>query len=132
MRNSSKTIVVALATICGTTMSWGLDGTVTGVEAKKTANGYENWLDPVIGAHAEFPFATHWTAGLRGDIGGFGLGSNFAWQAVGSITWQASKLIGVTGAYRYFQQDYENRGGINKFKYDVAVSGPQLGVSFTF
>ena len=101
-----------------------------GIERK--AGGSETWVDPVIGVRGEYPFAKNWSAGLRGDIGGFGVGSDFAWQVVSSITWHASERIGVTGAYRYFQQDYENGSGASFFKYDIATSGPQLGVAFTF
>jgi hypothetical protein len=35
-------------------------------------------------------------------------------------------------AYRYLDMDYEDGKGSRYFKYDVATSGPAMGVVFTF
>ncbi len=69
---------------------------------------------------------------LRGDIGGFGVGSDFAWQAIATLRWQFSPRTGVGLAYRHLDMDYEDGKGANRFLYDVATSGPALGVVFTF
>jgi len=98
----------------------------------RSASLDEDWIDPVIGAHYTIPFADKWSFTLRGDIGGFGVGSDFAWQAIGSVRWQANERLGVVGAYRYFEMDYENGSGADYFKYDMATSGPGVGVVFTF
>ncbi len=92
----------------------------------------EDWVDPVIGAHYTIDFADKWSFTLRGDIGGFGVGSEFAWQGVGTLRWQTSERIGVVGAYRYIDMDYESDDGGRDFKYDMSMSGPALGVVFTF
>ena len=92
----------------------------------------EDWIDPVVGAHYTIPFADQWSFTLRGDIGGFGVGSDFAWQTVGTLRWQASDRLGVLAAYRYFDMDYETGSGADYFKYDMVASGPGLGVIFTF
>lgn len=94
-------------------------------------DGEEGWVDPVIGVHYTIPIADAWWANVRGDIGGFGVGSDFAWQAVANLRWQASERIGVLLAYRYMDIDYENGEGRNYFLYDMAFSGPALGVVFT-
>jgi hypothetical protein len=53
---------------------------------------------------------------LRGDVGGFGLASQFAWQAVGvySYAWQFDgyALAGVLG-YRALGVTYSEGSGIN-------------------
>ena len=98
----------------------------------RSASLDEDWIDPVIGAHYTIPFADKWSFTLRGDIGGFGVGSDFAWQAIGSVRWQANERLGVVGAYRYFEMDYENGSGADYFKYDMVTSGPGVGVVFTF
>ncbi len=95
-------------------------------------NGGESWVDPVIGAVAELPLAERWTIALRGDVGGFGVGSDFAWQAIATVRWQASETIHVGGGYRYLDADYEDGEGASYFKYDIASAGPFLGVAFTF
>lgn len=97
-----------------------------------SAEGDESWVDPIIGAHYTVPFSEAWSLTLRGDIGGFGVGSDFAWQGVATVRWQASPRVGVLAAYRYFDMDYEDGSGAGRFKYDMSISGPALGVVFTF
>lgn len=98
----------------------------------RSADADKDWIDPVIGAHYLIPFADTWSLNLRGDIGGFGVGSDFAWQGAVTLRWQASERIGVLGAYRYIDMDYEDDDGNLDFKYDMSLSGPALGVVFTF
>ena len=104
----------------------------TGPLQTRHADLRQNWTDPLVGAAYTTPFADKWTFTLRGDVGGFGVGSDLAWQAVTTLRWQASPRFGLVGAYRYLDQDYEDGKGRHYFKYDMAVSGPALGVVFTF
>ena len=46
-------------------------------------------------ARYSWPFADQWSLNLRGDIGGFGVGSDFAWQAIATLRWQFSPRTGV-------------------------------------
>ena len=92
----------------------------------------QNWVDPVIGAQYSWPFAEQWSLNLRGDIGGFGIGSDFAWQATGILRWQLSPRTGVAFGYRHLDMDYEDGRGMDRFLYDMATSGPLMGVVFTF
>jgi hypothetical protein len=98
----------------------------------RSARVQESWVDPVIGAQYAWPFADQWSLNLRGDIGGFGVGSDFAWQAIATLRWQFSPRTGVALAYRHLDMDYEDGNGDGRFLYDVATSGPALGVIFTF
>jgi opacity protein-like surface antigen len=91
-------------------------------------DGDESWVDPLIGAHYTIPINDTWSASLRGDIGGFGVGSDFAWQGVAAVRWQVSPRVGIALAYRYMDMDYED----DRFVYDMAISGPALGAVFTF
>jgi len=105
----------------------------TGVlDVVRQAKGSESWVDPLVGAHYTIPFNDQWSANLRGDIGGFGIGSDFAWQGVATLRWQATPGLGVVAAYRYIAMDYDSGSGNDYFKYDMAMSGPALGVVFTF
>jgi outer membrane receptor protein involved in Fe transport len=98
----------------------------------RSVDGSESWVDPVVGAHYSIPFSETWSANLRGDIGGFGVGSDFAWQGIATLRWQSSPGFGVLAAYRYMAMDYESGKGTDAFKYDMSMSGPALGVVFTF
>lgn len=96
------------------------------------ASGSESWVDPLIGVTMEIPLSDRWSFGLRGDVGGFGVGSDFAWQAVATVRWQTGKTVYLVGGYRYLSADYQNGSGARLFKYDMAMSGPALGVAFAF
>jgi hypothetical protein len=98
----------------------------------ESAEGDESWIDPIVGAHYSIPLADAWSLTMRGDIGGFDVGSEFAWQGVATLRWQASPRVGVLAAYRYMDMDYEGGNGQNRFIYDMAISGPAMGVVFTF
>ena len=109
-----------------------VDIKATGPLGTRSSGGDEDWIDPVVGAHYTIPFADKWSFTMRGDIGGFGIGSDFAWQGVGTLRWQASERFGVLGAYRYIDMDYDNGETSKYFEYDMSMSGPALGVVFTF
>lgn len=112
-----------------------LDSTVklTGPQGgTQSADTDEDWVDPYVGARYTIPFSDIWSANLQGDIGGFGVGSDFTWQAIASVRWRITPRTGMAMAYRYLDMDYENGNGSNAFKYDMANSGPALGVVFTF
>mgnify|MGYP001765512930 CR=1 FL=1 len=101
-------------------------------DTRVRGKGSEQWIDPVIGAHYTYPFSDKWSAMLRGDIGGFGVGSQFAWQGIAELRWQVRPNIGIVGAYRYIDMDYSSGRGPTYFLYDMAISGPALGVAFAF
>jgi hypothetical protein len=111
-----------------------VDIKTTGPLGVRSDGADEDWIDPVIGAHYTLGLGGNdkWSFTLRGDVGGFGVGSEFAWQGIGTLRWQASDRIGVLGAYRYISMDYENDDRSRAFEYDMSMSGPALGVVFTF
>jgi hypothetical protein len=91
----------------------------------------EEWFDPFIGMRTGFEFGKNWSLGLRGDVGGFGVGSSFAWQGIGYVGyrwymdgWSMGAFLG----YRAIGQDYTNGG----FTWDVITHGPILGLQFAF
>ena len=105
---------------------------VTGVVTEREASQGASWVDPLIGLQYNVPIADRWRFNLRGDIGGFGVGSQFAWQGIAELRWQVKPNIGIVGAYRYIDMDYSAGTGPTYFLYDMAISGPALGVAFAF
>jgi hypothetical protein len=91
-----------------------------------------SWVDPLIGVHALAPLNNRWWLGIRGDVGGFGVGSELTWQAYADIGFRASKLVSLMLGYHVFDMDYEDGSGLAAADLDVMISGPQLGVVFTF
>jgi opacity protein-like surface antigen len=103
-----------------------------GAGGNRSADTGESWVDPVIGVIAEIPFNDSWSMGLRGDVGGFGIGSDMAWQAMVTVRWQLKETMHLIGGYRYIDMDYENGSDASLFEYDMALSGPSIGVAFIF
>jgi hypothetical protein len=89
----------------------------------------QNWTDPIVGARWWWNFADRWSLIARGDIGGFGVGSDFTWQALGLVDWQPFKHVSFAGGYRALYQDYEDSSGVALFKYKATLHGPLLGVN---
>jgi len=71
-----------------------------------------------------------------GDIGGFGAGSEFTWQAAGMVGYRFG-LFGddnarVLAGYRALYQDYKSGSGSNEFKWDMTLHGPVLALAISF
>lgn len=96
-------------------------------------SGSVDWLDPVIGARVRYAVAPGHELFLRGDVGGFGVGSTFSWQAVGGYgfdfgTYNGVTVSGVIG-YRALSVDYAQGEGRRRYAFDMIQHGPILGVS---
>jgi hypothetical protein len=92
----------------------------------------KSWIDPFVGVHLMAPLSERWWFGARGDIGGFGVGSDLAWQAYADIGFNASKLVTIFLGYHAIDMDYEYGSGRDLFRYDMLIAGPQIGVAFSF
>ena len=91
-----------------------------------------SWVDPMIGARLWTNFTPKFGAILRGDIGGFGLGSNFAWNLKAYGVYQFTPSFGLFAGYRVLDYDYEDGDGSDKFATQLTLNGPVIGVGFLF
>jgi len=91
-------------------------------------SGDVDWVDPYIGVRIQHPIADRWTLVGYGDIGGFGVGSDFTWQAIAGVNYDFSKSVSGKLGYRYLSVDYDKDG----FLYDMASYGVYLGVGIRF
>ncbi len=94
------------------------------------ADASESWTDPIIGVRWMWDFAEQWKLVARGDIGGFGVGSDFSWQALALVDWQPFKYVSFLGGYRAIYQDYKEGSGPDLFRFDATMHGPIIGVNF--
>ena len=97
---------------------------------------HKSWVEPLVGARTIWGLSERWTVTLAGDIGGFGMGSDFAWDAFGLIGYRFG-LFGednarVLAGYRALSQDYTDGSGRDKFKWDITMYGPILGLDIGF
>jgi hypothetical protein len=91
------------------------------------------WVDPVFGVRVTHQFTPRQQIVVRGDVGGFGLGSQFSWQALAvySYAWEldgGQKLAALLG-FRALAVNYTSNAGVG---IDETLYGPVIGVSYRF
>lgn len=96
----------------------------------RSASGDKSWFDPFVGARLHVPGTGKWNLVFRGDVGGFGVGSDFTWQVYPKVGYRFSKLFELQAAYRAMSMDYQ--GGDPVFHYDIRTFGPEFGMVFHF
>ena len=91
------------------------------------------WLDPVVGVRAMHMINDKWSLNGRGDIGGFGAGSDFSWNAQAGVGYHFNKTWSAHFQYKALAVDYDNdKTGTGSFAYDTITHGPLLGVAARF
>jgi hypothetical protein len=98
----------------------------------RTASRDASWVDPLLGLNYEIPVSGKWRFTLRGDVGGFGFGSDLTWHALTKFTYQQSDRFNWYLGYRAIAYDYEEGQGANYQHYDLVQHGPGAGVAFHF
>ncbi|MCP4402668.1 MAG: hypothetical protein GY801_35850, partial [bacterium] len=66
------------------------------------------------------------------DVGGFGVGSDLTWSVSSFLGYQFTPLFSLWGGYRALGVDYQTGSGTDVFKYDMTMSGPIIGLGFSF
>jgi hypothetical protein len=92
----------------------------------------KNWIDPFIGARLGVDLTRKLSLVLRGDIGGFGVGSQFTWNASAIFGYHFSPMISAYLGYKALGVDYETGSYHRKFKFDVIMYGPIVGLGIKF
>jgi len=105
-----------------------IDGSFFAQAGSVARSADKSWVDPYIGVRALYPVANHWTFVSYADIGGFGVGSDFTWQALVGVNYEMSKTFAAKLGYRYLSVDYDKDG----FIYDMANSGLYFGLGIRF
>jgi hypothetical protein len=105
---------------------WRLDNSINlqpGVLAAASVGQTQSWVDPVLGARFRVNFGRGWYASLKGDAGGFGVGSQQTWQVYTGIGKEFKRKYSVFLGYRYLYVDYKNGG----FLFDTHMDGVLAG-----
>lgn len=92
----------------------------------------KDWIDPIMGARLRADLTNKLSLAVRGDIGGFSVGSDFTWNASAIFGYNFSQTVSAWLGYRALGVDYESGSGFSKFKYDVTMQGPIVGLGFRF
>lgn len=113
-----------------------LGGLVVSGSRATARSGGVDWVDPLIGMRVRHQLAPGQELVLRGDVGGFDIGSNFSWNLLGAYSWDIAVRNGVSYSgllgYRALSVDYEKGSGVNKYAYDVVQHGPIMGLTLKY
>ncbi len=104
------------------------------VNGLKVVENTADWVDPVVGVRWMPQISENWHVILKGDIGGFGVGSDFTWNLQGGFMWDATDYLSLVFQYRALSVDYSTGkvGTQGRFAYNTITHGPLLGLAFNF
>ncbi|NWK54664.1 outer membrane beta-barrel protein [Verrucomicrobiaceae bacterium N1E253] len=94
----------------------------------RTLDEDKSWADPIIGLRYRQDLGSSIYLRALGDVGGFGVSSDFTWQAMAGLGWQFNPCGGLFLGYRAIGTDYEDGG----FTYDLSAHGPMIGLEYKF
>jgi hypothetical protein len=89
-----------------------------------------NFVDPIIGARVTADLTKKVVVNLRGDVGGFGVGSDISWNGVLTFGYRFTPSITAMLGYRVLYVDY--KADSKRVRYEETLYGPMAGVAFTF
>jgi hypothetical protein len=86
------------------------------------------WFDPYVGLRTRYNFNKTYYTGVRGEIGGFGVGADLMWEVEGVVGINLTRSIFTEIGYRALGGNFEDRD----FRFDVVMHGPQITTGITF
>jgi opacity protein-like surface antigen len=97
-------------------------------EEERHISADKDWADPIVGLRGQWNLNDRWYLAGKGDIGGFGVSSDFTWNLQATVGYNFTDRVSAEVGYRYFDTDYSDGG----FVYDIAQSGIVLGGNIKF
>ncbi|HVE16216.1 MAG TPA: hypothetical protein VNB29_05740 [Chthoniobacterales bacterium] len=86
------------------------------------------WVDPIVGVRAQVDLTRWLFLATQCDVGGFGAGSQIAWNLNATIGVNWTRNLFTELGYRYYYVDYQ-RSGVT---YDMAEAGLFMGLGVKF
>lgn len=93
-----------------------------------TAEAKVTVVDPVLGAVGTWDVADSILFQMRGDIGGFGVGSEFTYQLMLEFQWRLSDSLGLPFGYRVLGYQIQKES----VQLDTRLGGLFLGLDYRF
>jgi hypothetical protein len=93
-----------------------------------------DWYDPVIGIRWIYPFNENWSFKARGDIGGFGIESDFTSVIELGVMYDITENWQVDVRLKSLWVDYETgqERTRDRFTYKTVNYGPIVGITYRF
>ena len=106
--------------------AWELEGRVS--SPILSISPTERFVDPILAMRVNTQLSDQWSVLSYADIGGFGIGSNFTWQAAVTGNYQVSERTFFSVGWRHLSVEYTSGGTV----FDGSMNGPLVGVTFQF
>jgi hypothetical protein len=98
-------------------------------ESLPTGGGGDRWwVDPIVGVRAQVNITRWLYLATQCDVGGFGAGSEIAWNLNGTAGINWTRSFFTEAGWRYYYLDYESSGVV----YQMAESGLFVGAGLKF
>lgn len=118
-----------------TSLAVGLDGsrnTFPNNTEEFSESSSKTFVDPIIITRLSTTIHDKWLLQFRGDVGGFGVGSDLTWQVQAYAGYRFSKLFQITAGYRIISIDYDKGENSDRFVFDMNEFGPVVRFGFNF
>ncbi|MHC4712704.1 MAG: hypothetical protein ACYTAN_05440 [Planctomycetota bacterium] len=104
---------------------WHIEGEIEAPGAAIDVSSSEDWVDPFVGGRFGW-YPEDWlSVTVRADVGGFDVGSDFAWDARTAVGFKLTKRGWLSVGYRLIDIDYDNaKSGTSKTAFDMQIDGP--------
>jgi len=94
----------------------------------RSAHADQSWTDPLIGLRYSKSLGDRWRVTTMGNVGGFGYGSEFQWEALAQVSWKWTDRLDVAGGYRHLKVGFDRSTDV----VDLILTGPYVAVAFNF
>ena len=101
------------------------------VPAGTTRSQSKWWFDPIVGLRLHSNSSGRFNAAVYGEVGGFGVGSDFAWQIFPAVSVRVAGRTSLEVGYRWLDVNYADDEGA-AFTWDMLSQGPVMGFKFKF
>jgi hypothetical protein len=91
-----------------------------------------NYGEPFIGGCLKFIATEELLFGLRGNAGGFSIGSELTWDILLEVVYEINDTISLNVGYSILDIYYTRGSGDDKLKLDMQLQGPGVGLTFIF
>ena len=108
-----------------------IEATITGPlggTVQRTVQGKQDWTDPFVGGRLFWNLCDNLIFGFRGDVGGFGLTSDFTGNLDTSFRYKFADCLNLFIGYRGLFLNHRD----GSFKFDGWIYGPWVGVGVGF
>jgi hypothetical protein len=92
----------------------------------------KTWYDPVLITRFTAGIKDKWLSQFRGDIGGFGVGSDLTWQPHATAGYRFTKVFQISLGYRVLSTDYKGGEEPKRFLFDVNEFDPEIRFGLIF